>query len=199
MGLWAYTRRGQRCPGLELCRVGLHGLSDILDFLLAPELVIKRQVIANRGAHGFRDTNGARLGQTLQACGYIDTITIDLAPIDDDFTEIDADTKLDLAIIGQILIALLKILLDRYRTDEGVGHGGEISEHGITGEENTGAFMVIVSFGPDEGADKDIVIQIEDTVTDELLDPPRPWKFSPKTVSVRNGFATEVRYEPDIE
>ena len=66
-------------------------------------------------------------------------------------------------------------------------------------EENTGAFMVIVSFGPDEGADKDIVIQIEDTVTDELLDPPRPWKFSPKTVSVRNGFATEVRYEPDIE
>ncbi len=66
-------------------------------------------------------------------------------------------------------------------------------------EENTGAFMVIVSFGPDEGANKDIVIQIEDTVTDELLDPPRPWKFSPKTVSVRNGFATEVRYEPDIE
>lgn len=66
-------------------------------------------------------------------------------------------------------------------------------------EENTGAFMVIVSFGPDEGADKDIVIQIEDTVTDELLDPPRPWKFSPKTVSVRNGFATEVRYAPDIE
>ena len=62
-----------------------------------------------------------------------------------------------------------------------------------------GAFIVIVSFEPDEGPDKDIVIQIEDTITDELLDPPRPWKFGPKTVSVRNGFATETRYEPDIQ
>lgn len=66
-------------------------------------------------------------------------------------------------------------------------------------EENTGFFIIVVSFGPDDGMDKDVVIQFEDTVTDELLDPPRPWKFSPKTISVRNGFATEMRYSPDIE
>ena len=36
-------------------------------------------------------------------------------------------------------------------------------------------------------------------VTDELLDPPRPWKYSTKTISVRNGFATEVRYSADID
>ena len=66
-------------------------------------------------------------------------------------------------------------------------------------EPTTGAYIVIVSFEPDEGPDKDVVIQIEDTVTDELLDPPRPWKFEPKTVSVRKGFATDVRYEADIE
>lgn len=65
-------------------------------------------------------------------------------------------------------------------------------------EEATGAYIVIVSFEPGE-KDKKIVIQIEDTVTDELLVPPRPWKFSPKTVYVRNGFATEVRYAPDSE
>lgn len=62
-----------------------------------------------------------------------------------------------------------------------------------------GAFIVIVSFEPGDGLDKDIVIQIEDTVTDELLDPPRPWKFSRKTLMVRNGFATEARFEPDIQ
>lgn len=62
-----------------------------------------------------------------------------------------------------------------------------------------GAYIIIVSFDPGEGPDKDVVIQIEDTVADELLEPPRPWTFSPKTVSVRNGFATDVRYEPDIE
>jgi len=62
-----------------------------------------------------------------------------------------------------------------------------------------GAYIIIVSFEPDEGTDKDIVIQIEDTITDELLDPPRPWKFSPLTLKVRNGFATEYWTWPAIE
>lgn len=63
---------------------------------------------------------------------------------------------------------------------------------------NTGAFIIVVSFEPGDDADKDVVIQISDPVSNELLDPPRPWTFSPKTISVRNGFATDVRYEPDI-
>ena len=66
-------------------------------------------------------------------------------------------------------------------------------------DKDTGAFIIIVSFSSDEAADKDVVIGIEDTVTDELLDPPRPWKFSPVTASVRKGFATELRLEPDID
>jgi hypothetical protein len=66
-------------------------------------------------------------------------------------------------------------------------------------EENTGAWIIIVSFEPGEGPDKDVILQIEDTVTDELLDPPRPWKYSPKSILVRNGFATEVRYSADID
>ena len=66
-------------------------------------------------------------------------------------------------------------------------------------EGNTGSSIIIISFKPDESLDKDIVLQIEDTVTDELLDPPRPWKYSPKTISVRNGFATDVRYSADID
>jgi hypothetical protein len=61
-----------------------------------------------------------------------------------------------------------------------------------------GAYIIIVSFEPDQDPDKDIVIQIEDTITDELLDPPRPWKFSPRIVSVRKGFATEFYTTPDI-
>ena len=68
-----------------------------------------------------------------------------------------------------------------------------------TVEAATGAYIIIVSFEPDDPIDKDVIIQIEDTVTDELLDPPRPWKFSPTTISVRNGFATEFWASPDIE
>ncbi len=62
-----------------------------------------------------------------------------------------------------------------------------------------GAWIIIISFAPGEAADKDIILDIEDTVTDELLDPPRPWKYSTKTISVRRGFATEVRYSADID
>jgi hypothetical protein len=66
-------------------------------------------------------------------------------------------------------------------------------------EENTGGWIIIVSFAPDEGPDKEVLLDIEDTVTDELLDPPRPWKYSTKTIAVRRGFATEVRYSADID
>ncbi len=68
-----------------------------------------------------------------------------------------------------------------------------------TEETATGGYIIIVSFTPGDPMDKDVVIQIEDTVTNELLDPPRPWKFSPLTLKVRNGFATEYWTWPDIE
>ena len=66
-------------------------------------------------------------------------------------------------------------------------------------DDDYGAWIIIISFEPDEDPNKDILLEIEDTVTDELLDPPRPWKYSTKTISVRRGFATEVRYSADID
>jgi len=66
-------------------------------------------------------------------------------------------------------------------------------------DESTGAWIIIVSFAAGEDPDKAVILELEDMVTDELLDPPRPWKFSPKKILVRNGYATEVRYQPDLE
>jgi hypothetical protein len=66
-------------------------------------------------------------------------------------------------------------------------------------DDNGGAWIIIVSFMPGEAADKNVILQIEDMVSNELLDPPRPWKYSAKTISVRKGFATEVRYHADID
>lgn len=65
--------------------------------------------------------------------------------------------------------------------------------------DNTAAWIIIVSFAADEGSDKKVILDIEDTVTNKLLDPPRPWKYSTKTILVRKGFATEVRYWADID
>jgi len=62
------------------------------------------------------------------------------------------------------------------------------------------AFIIIVSFTDGEGSDKDVTIQITDPVTDELLDPPRPWIYAPLVISVRDGFTTpSIRIYPKID
>ncbi len=55
-----------------------------------------------------------------------------------------------------------------------------------------GAFLVIVSFAEGDPADKELIITTTDTVKEPTWEPPRPWIYDPVTVTVRNGFATEV-------
>jgi len=65
---------------------------------------------------------------------------------------------------------------------------------------STGAFLIIVSFAPGEDPEKDVTIQITDNVTEEMLDPPRPWIYAPLILSVRNGFTTpSIRVYPKID
>jgi hypothetical protein len=62
------------------------------------------------------------------------------------------------------------------------------------------AFLVLVSFAPGDGPDKDVTIHITDPVKDEMLDPPRPWIYAPLILSVRNGFTTpSIRVYPKID
>ncbi len=64
----------------------------------------------------------------------------------------------------------------------------------------SGAFIIIVPIAARADPDKDVTINITDHVTEELLDPPRPWSFDPLIVSVRNGFATStIRAYPSID
>ena len=137
----ARTRCRQHGPGLELRRIGPHRLSDVLNLLLPDELVLKRQLVAHCRVHRVGDANATGFRQALKACGDVDPVAINLVAIDDDFAQIDANAELDLAIVGKIFIAVFKILLDRCRTEEGVGHGGEICQHGIAGEVQDRAVM----------------------------------------------------------
>jgi hypothetical protein len=66
-------------------------------------------------------------------------------------------------------------------------------------EENTGAYMIVIPFSPGDPPDKDILLKITDTVTEAKWNPPRPWKFDEATVSVRNGFATDIRLSPSAD
>jgi hypothetical protein len=62
-----------------------------------------------------------------------------------------------------------------------------------------GAFLVIVSFAEGEPADKELIITTTDTVKEPTWEPPRPWTYDPVTVTVRNGFATEVSVQIKID
>ena len=66
-------------------------------------------------------------------------------------------------------------------------------------DENTGGFMLVVPFSPSEPADKNISVLVTDTITESNWNPPRPWKFDPATVYVRNGYATDVRLSPSAD
>jgi hypothetical protein len=63
-------------------------------------------------------------------------------------------------------------------------------------DENIGAFIVVVPFSADSPPNKEFSVTVRDTVTEETWNPPRPWKFDPVKVFVRNGFATDIRVAP---
>lgn len=62
-----------------------------------------------------------------------------------------------------------------------------------------GAFILVIPFTLDEPPDKEFTMQIMDTVTEADWNPPRPWKYNPVTVFVRNGFASDIRVAPSVD
>jgi hypothetical protein len=62
-----------------------------------------------------------------------------------------------------------------------------------------GAFIAVIPFSADEAADQDVSLKIIDTIKEAEWNPPRPWKFDPVTVSIRNGFATDIRVSPSAD
>lgn len=68
----------------------------------------------------------------------------------------------------------------------------------MTGE-RSGAFVILVPFASGEPADKEITLNITDSVSKPAWNPPRPWKFDPLQVWVRNGFATDIRVAPSAD
>ena len=84
---------------------GLHAKNpdrpfDVLQMLLAGILEGDVQPVADMFAGGCRDADAARLGDVLQPRRHIDAVAKDVAVLDDDVAEIDADAELDAPILG---------------------------------------------------------------------------------------------------
>jgi len=57
-------------------------------------------------AHGAGDTKAARLGQSLQPRRHIDPVAENVALIDNDVAEIDADAKADALLLSGVSLAV---------------------------------------------------------------------------------------------
>src|ERR1700736_1976277 len=92
----------RRAPGVEIDRIDLNRPCDIFEVLspqlAIPEIELPIDLIQNLA----RDGNATAIGDAFEACGDVDTVAIDIALVDNDVTEIDADAHLDPTAFGKV-------------------------------------------------------------------------------------------------
>src|SRR5437868_11332978 len=80
-----------------------------------------------------RDADAAWRRQPLQPHRDIDAVAINVAAVDDQVTEIDADAKSQAAFLGKIQIAVDHRALDFAGAAHRVDHAGEFRQHAVAG------------------------------------------------------------------
>ncbi len=122
----ARRRLGGARPFAEQDAVGAHRPCDVLDLLLAPVLECKVELVANLVAHDPADADATRLGQRFEAGGDVDAVAEDVAFIDDDVADIDADAELDAPIGRYANVAVGHLALNVDRAAHRVDDAGEL-------------------------------------------------------------------------
>src|SRR5271166_5797172 len=103
----------------------MHRPGDVLDRVLAPIREPNRQLFADLLSHRSADADLAGLGQRLKPGGDVDAVTEDVAFVDDDVAEIDADAKADALAFGDVGVTVLPPLLHDHGATHGVDDRGE--------------------------------------------------------------------------
>ncbi|ESZ36496.1 hypothetical protein X732_23125 [Mesorhizobium sp. L2C066B000] len=83
---------------------------------------------------GSGDTYTPRLGHSLEACGDVDAIAVDVIFLNDDITEIDADAKPDVAGVGGALVSDSHPALNRGSALDGINDAGEFYQRPVSHE-----------------------------------------------------------------
>jgi hypothetical protein len=84
-------------------------------------------------AHGAGDTKAARVCQCLQPSRDIDPVAENVALIDDDVAEIDADPEADALLLGGVSLAVEHAALRLDGTAHGIDHAGKLGQHAVAG------------------------------------------------------------------
>ncbi len=109
----------------------MHGSDDVLDFLFAQILELHLQLAANLAVDIARDADTTGLGERLEPSRQIDAVAIEIAALDEDIAEIDADAQEDVLIVGHARVLRLHRLLQVDGAFHGVDDAGVLDKDAI--------------------------------------------------------------------
>jgi hypothetical protein len=104
--------------------------------------------------HDAADADFPRLGQSFEAGGDVDAVAEDVAFVEDDVAEVDADTKLDPLLRPHVGVALGHRLLQLGGTAHRIDDAGELHEQPVAGRLYDPAPMLLDLRVPHLGADR---------------------------------------------
>jgi hypothetical protein len=113
---------------VEVDPVDSDRLGDVLDPVLAHRLEGEVELRLDLVPDVAGDADAARLGQPLQAGRDIDTIAQDVAVLDDDVADVDADPERDAPILGHRGLALDNAVLNRDRAFDRIHRARELDQ-----------------------------------------------------------------------
>ncbi len=91
--------------------IGVNWPGDVLQVLLAHVLERQSDLAADFFVHFGRDANPAGLGNRLEPRRNVDPFTVNVPPLADHVTEVDADAQNDPAAFGQVLVRFRHLAL----------------------------------------------------------------------------------------
>ena len=128
-----------------------HRLRNVLELLLAHVADIERELALDLLVGVVGKADAAGLGQRLHASRNVDAVAVDVALIDDDVADVDADAELDPAIFGNVGVALGHGALDFHRAAHGIDRARKFDQRAVTRRLDDAAAM-LRNLGIDEFA-----------------------------------------------
>jgi hypothetical protein len=111
--------------------INTHRPRDVLERLFASILEGDVQLVSNLVANDLADTDSARLGDAFKPGRDVHAIAVNVAALDDDVTEVDADAKFEAGYLRLVRIALCHGALHFDRAAHGVHDAGELEENAV--------------------------------------------------------------------
>src|SRR5216683_8306756 len=121
--------------------IGAYRARDVLDCLLAPVLEGIGQPVADLIAYGAGDADPAWLGETFEPRRNVHAVAVDIAAVDDDVAQIDADAKLDPPLRRHVGVALAHRCLDLDGALYGLDDAGELDQRTVAHQLDCAASM----------------------------------------------------------